>query len=167
MSADPTTDDSAVFAATATRPPGSLRATAENALVSTALTVMVALPLIEIVLRSFFHASLINTSMYVQHLTLLVGMAGGALAARDGRLLALSTATWLRGAWPARARWFSHVCAAAVSAGLCLAGAQFVLAERDGGQPFAGGVPLWVVQCVLPLGFGVIALRLLHQSAPD
>ncbi len=146
-------------------PPGGSFRAAENALVSAALAAMVALPLAEIVLRTFFHASLVNSGTVVQHLTLLVGMAGGALAARDGRLLALSTANWLHGRWRARVRWFSHAIAAAVSVTLCAAGAQFVAAEREGAQDFIRGIPLWTVQLVLPLGFGAIALRLLWQSA--
>jgi tripartite ATP-independent transporter DctM subunit len=71
----------------------------------------------------------------------------------------------LRGSWSARARWFSFTCAAAIAAALALAGWLFVSAEREGGQIFAAGVPLWVVQCILPVGFGVIALRLLYQAA--
>ena len=165
MSGETTMDATVAFAVPAENAPRGMLRSAENTLVTAALAAMVGLPLLEIVLRTFFHASLINTGTFVQHLTLLVGMAGGALAARDGRLLALSTATWLRGKWPARARWFSNTLAAAVSAVLCLAGVQFVVAERAGAQPFVASVPLWWVQCVLPLGFGLIALRLLHQTA--
>ena len=146
--------------------PRSRLIAAEDHVVAAALAAMVLLPLSEVVLRTFFHTGLFNTGTFVQHLTLAVGMAGGALAARDGRLLALSTVTWLRGAWLARARWFSFTCAAAIAAALALAGAQFVSAEREGAQIFALHVPLWVVQCILPVGFGVICLRLLYQAAP-
>jgi tripartite ATP-independent transporter DctM subunit len=166
MNAGPAIPGPVAVALPVTRPPDTWWAAAEQALIGGALTAMVVLPLAEIVLRTWFHSSLINTGMWVQHLTLFIGMAGGALAAREGRLLALSTATFLRGAWVDRARWFSQTCAATVSAGLALAGARFVIAERGGGQIFAAGIPLWVVQCVLPLGFGIIALRLLYQSAP-
>lgn len=138
---------------------------AENALVSAALAAMVALPLTEILLRTFFHASLVNSGTFVQHLTLLVGMAGGAIAARDRRLLALSTVNWLLGPWRARVHWFSHTCAAAVSVVLCVAACQFVAAEREGGQLLVPGLPVWTVQGMLPLGFALIAVRLLWQSA--
>jgi C4-dicarboxylate transporter DctM subunit len=166
MNAGPAISGPVAVALPVTRPPDTWWAAAEQALISAALTAMVVLPLAEIVLRTWFHASLINTGMWVQHLTLFVGMAGGALAAREGRLLALSTAAWLSGAWIDRARWFCQTCAATVSFGLGIAGARFVAAERGGGQFFAAGIPLWVVQGVLPRGFGVIALRLLHQAAP-
>ncbi len=166
MSVSPTLDGPVACAAPAPEAPSGVLRAAENALIVIALTAMVALPLIEIVLRTFFHASMVNTGTFVQHLTLFVGMAGGALATRDHRLLALATTQWLHGRWAARARWFSHTCAAAVSALLCVAGAQFVAAERGGGQIFAAGVPLWLVESILPVGFGVIALRLAYQAAP-
>ena len=139
---------------------------AEDHVVAAALAAMVLLPLTEVVLRTFFHTGLFNSGSFVQHLTLAVGMAGGALAAREGRLLSLSTTTWLRGSWPARARWLSFTVAAAISGALLLASWQFVSAEREGGQIFAAGVPFWVIQCILPIGFAVIALRLLYQAAP-
>jgi len=165
MNAAPSVATSIPFAVPPSGPRSRLIA-AEDHVVAAALAAMVLLPLSEVVLRTFFHTGLFNTGTFVQHLTLAVGMAGGALAARDGRLLALSTVTWLRGAWLARARWFSFTCAAAIAAALALAGAQFVSAEREGAQIFALRVPLWVVQCILPVGFGVICLRLLCQAAP-
>lgn len=167
MNAGPSVATSIPFTAPSERGPRPRLVALEDNLTAAALAVMVLLPLSEVVLRTFFHVGLFSSGRFVQHLTLFVGMAGGALAARDGRLLALSTVTWLRGAWPARARWFSFTCSAAITAALGLAGAQFVAAEREGAQLFAFGVPLWVVQCVLPLGFGVITLRLLHQAAPS
>src|SRR5438045_1206363 len=69
--------------------PGFLRL-GENLLVVIALAAMVLLPVVEILLRAIFKTGLSGSSLIVQHLTLIVGMLGGAIAARDGRLLALS-----------------------------------------------------------------------------
>jgi len=165
LSPESTLASPCALAADDTGTPAGIFRRLENALITAALGAMVALPLAEIALRTFFHSSLVNTGAWVQHLTLFVGMAGGALAAREDRLLALSASTWLRGRWRTRAQWLSHTIAAAVAVVLCVAGAQFVAAERDGAQEFAAGIPLWAVQCVLPLGFGLIALRQLHQAA--
>ena len=79
----------------------------ENLLMTLALTVMVALPVIEIILRAGWTAGLSGSSSIVQHLTLVVGMLGGALAAREGRLLSLSTATFLPESWKKHTQWFS------------------------------------------------------------
>ncbi|MBI5770996.1 MAG: TRAP transporter large permease subunit [Verrucomicrobia bacterium] len=153
------------------RPPhvgryGKILRAAEDWLVAAALGAMVALPLIELALRSLFHTGLAGSSTLVQHLSLFISLAGGALAARDGRLLAFSTLpTLLRGRWAAAARWFSHTIAATVAAALALASVHYVGVERAAGQPFLGGVPLWVIELVLPLGFAAIALRLAGHAA--
>jgi C4-dicarboxylate transporter DctM subunit len=137
----------------------------EELLIAGALAIMVALPLTEILLRSVFHTSLGNPGALVQHLTLFIGMAGSVLAARDDRLLTLATGNWLRGAWATRARWFSHSVAAAVAGALGVAGWQFAASEREAGQLFLPGLPLWIVLGVLPLGFAAVALRLLYHAA--
>src|SRR5439155_2780968 len=55
------------------------------------LSAMMLLPLTEIVLRRTLHAGIEGASIIVQHLGLVAGMLGGAIAAREGRMLALST----------------------------------------------------------------------------
>ena len=118
---------------------------AENLLITLALAVMVALPVLEIVLRAGWNTGLTGSSTLVQHLTLVVGMLGGALAARDGRLLSLSTATALLPArWKGRTNWFSQSFSAAISLLLCVASVQFVLAEKEGESVLLPGVPLWI-----------------------
>jgi len=139
---------------------------AEETIVALALAVMVALPLTEIFLRTVFHTGLGGSSTLVQHLTLFLSLAGSALATRDGRLLAFSTVpSMLRGAWAGAAHWFSHTITATVAFALTMASIQFVLIEREAGQPFLGGIARWVVELILPVGFGVIALRTAYHAA--
>jgi C4-dicarboxylate transporter DctM subunit len=137
---------------------------AENVIIAAALSAMILLPVADIIARGF-HSGITNTAGLVQHLTLVIGMAGGALAARDGRLLALSTASWLPFPWAERARSCSHAIAATTSSVLALAAIQFVEVERTAGQRFIGEIPLWVVQSVLPIGFAIIAVRLWLRTA--
>lgn len=139
--------------------------TAENSFVALALTAMVLLPLIDILLRKFFHGGLGSTAPIVQHLTLVVGMAGGALAARDRRLLALATTGWLKGNFAIGARWFSRTVAALVAVALAVASVRFVAAERPAGEILAVHIPVWIVQCVLPVGFALIGVRLFWQTS--
>lgn len=144
---------------------GKLRTSLEVLFLTLVLSALVVIPVLEIVLRTFLHASLGNASSFAQHLTLIISLAGGTLAARNGQLLALSTASWLRGPWPERARWFSGTVAATVSAALAIASVGFVDAERTEGAHVLAGIPLWIIQLVLPVGFGMIAWRLVFQSA--
>ncbi len=138
----------------------------ENALISLALAALVLLPLEEIILRKWFHSGLSGASLFQQHLTLFIGLLGGALAARDQRLLSLSTLTnFLPGRWRWYARIYSGVCAATISLFLCVAAAQLVQSEKEAGSILAYGIPIWTVQLVMPVAFGVIALRLLWFAA--
>jgi C4-dicarboxylate transporter DctM subunit len=138
----------------------------ENLLVSLALAALVLLPLVEIVLRKVFQTGISGATAFQQHLTLLIGLLGGALAARERRLLALSTLVdFLKGQGQVFARVFSGAFAAGISMFLCVAAAQLVQTEREAGKILAYGIPLWTIQLVMPLSFGVIALRLLWHAA--
>ena len=88
----------------------------ESFIVSLVLAAMVILPLTEIILRKVFHTGISGASAFLQHFTLLVGLLGGALAAREGRLLSLSTLTnLLKGRWKTSARLYSSSFAAAIT----------------------------------------------------
>jgi tripartite ATP-independent transporter DctM subunit len=129
---------------------------------------MVLLPLAEVPVRAVFRIGIPGSGPFVQHLTLWVGFLGAALAAREGRLLALATPTFLPEGGPRRAASiFSAAVGAAVSVLLCRASLAMVLEERSAGTMIAAGVPIWVGQLVLPVSFGLIALRLVWMASPS
>jgi len=129
---------------------------------------MVLLPLAEIPVRALFKIGIPGSGPFVQHLTLWVGFLGAALAARDGRLLALATASFLPEGWPRRAASIASAwVAGAVAVLLWRASLMMVLTERTAATQIAAGVPIWVGQLVLPVCFGLIALRLAWRAAPD
>jgi tripartite ATP-independent transporter DctM subunit len=138
----------------------------ENLLVSLPLAAMAALPIVEALLRSTLGVGIPGSGTIVQHLTLFVAMLGASVAARERRLLSLSTGI---GILPVRvqaaARAFSSGIAAAMTLLLCVAGYQLMELERDGGNMLVGPVPVWVAQAILPLGFGLVGVRLLWHAA--
>jgi len=137
----------------------------ENGLVVACLSFLILLPLTEILLRPF-KSGISGSIPFVQHLTLFIGMLGGALAARDNRLLALSTLTSFFKGWPQiAARVFSHAMASAITVFLLTASIRFLLTEKEGGRTLAYGIPIWVLQLVLPVGFGLVAIRLIWHAA--
>jgi tripartite ATP-independent transporter DctM subunit len=138
----------------------------ENAGVTAALMAMMLLPVADAVLRRITHVGITGAIVIVQQLTLIVGMLGGAIAARDGRLLALSALTTvLHGRVKTAVTIFSRSFATAVSAFLCVASLQFVQSEIPAGHVIAYGIKSWYVQLFLPIGFGVIAVRLWWHAA--
>jgi len=141
--------------------------TTENAVVSVALLAMVLIPLAESFLRRIFQLGIPASTALVQHMVLVVGMLGGAIAAREGRLLSLSTLgeTSFHGRWKTTSRIFTSGVSAAVTGFLCMASYQFVASERAGGQILAYRVSMWVVESVLPFGFAMIAIRILLRTS--
>ncbi len=142
-------------------------ARAEDLALTLVLAAMMVLPLLVVPLREI-GVQIKGQASIVQHLTLLAGMIGAAIAAREGRLLTLSSADLLtRGRWRTLARSGAAAVAATVTLMLAVASWRFVVSERAAGGTVAYGMPLWVVQLVLPVGFGLIALRLLWRSADN
>ncbi|HAM71184.1 MAG TPA: C4-dicarboxylate ABC transporter permease [Verrucomicrobiales bacterium] len=139
----------------------------ENLLTVVVLVAMMLLPVAEILLRATLKVGISGSSTIVQHLTLLTGMLGGAIAAREGRLLALSPAqALLKGRAKIWASVFSGGFASAISASLAVTGWEYVQAMRPLGKILVYGVPVWTIQLFLPLGFGLVAVRLLWHAAP-
>jgi C4-dicarboxylate transporter DctM subunit len=138
----------------------------ENWGVTVALLAMMLLPVVESILRKTLHTGISGAPLIVQQLTFIVGMLGGMVAARDGRLLALSALTSvLHGRLKDWVTVFSQSFASAVAAFLCVASAQFVRSELQTADIIAYGVKRWHVELLLPFGFAVIAARLWWHAA--
>lgn len=138
---------------------------AENGLVVFLLAALTILPLAEVILRKTASFGITGSSAFIQHFTLLIGVVGGAIAARDRRLLSLSTlADRLPGGWKAAAATFANGLGAAISALLSLAAWKWVEVE-PADKVLAYGIPVRAFQWFLPAGFGVVALRLCWASA--
>ncbi len=142
--------------------------TSEDLLLTLSLGAIILLPLIEAVLRKTLHIGISGASAITQHLCLIIAMLGGAVAARQRRLLSLGAPqSLLKGKAQSFGIMISSSCAATVALYLAIAGCQFVSFERESGAILAYGIPIWFVQLVLPLGFAVITLRLLWNSSDN
>src|SRR5207249_4925079 len=115
----------------------------------------IVIPLAEVVLRKFTSVGIKGSSAIVQHLCLIVGTIGAAIAARHNRLLSLSS---LGGMLKGRANTIAGVTAGGIAFGITTllgaGSARFVVAEREAGQVLVYGIPIWCVQLVLPIAFG-------------
>ncbi|WP_084612656.1 TRAP transporter large permease subunit [Pseudogulbenkiania sp. MAI-1] len=139
----------------------------EDWMLALVLGMMALLPAAELLLRATFDTGVFGVAAITQHLGLVVGMLGGAVAARQGQLLAASTLLFLL---PPRlqagAHRFAGLVAAAVCTVLAVAGAEFVFAERLAAKTLAYGVPVWVIELAMPAGFAWIGWRLIGAAAP-
>lgn len=135
---------------------------ADDALASLALMAMVLIPAIEIALRPLLGRGIDNAPVLVQHLGLVMTMAGALAAERHGHLTTLgsSLAAWGGAAW----RRGLHVFANGVSALLCgvlaLASGRFVASEIAAPHVLAYGLPTWCLQAAMPVGFALLGAKL-------
>lgn len=137
----------------------------EDGVLAITLFAMIALPLGEAFVRRVFHTGIPGSAAVVQHLTLLIGVLGAAVASREGRLLSLSSAGFLRGWARGAAALFSGTVASSVAVLLAVAAWGFVLSQRAAGALLVYGIPQWVVLLVLPAGFVAVAVRLWWRSS--
>ncbi len=139
----------------------------DESLASAALGMMLLIPLLEIVLRPVFGQGIENAPLLVQHLGLVLAMAGALLAERGGHLSSLGSG--LAGAQNPALRLSAEVFARASSALLCGMLAQacwtFVASEMAAPRDLAYGIPGWLVQLTMPLGFGLLGLRIAARLA--
>jgi len=129
------------------------------------LLAMAVLPLLEIVGRRAWRTGIPGSNALVQHATLWIGCLGGAIAARDDRLLSLGR---LADRFPKPYRTVLSGFSAAVSAALSLllawSGVQLVRAEWTDPHYVVPFLPLWVAEGVIPAGFALIAWRILRGA---
>ncbi len=131
-----------------------------------ALIGMALIPMIEMVLRPFHGQGIDNAPVVVQHLGLLVAMMGAVAAQRHGQLSSLGLATHSRPSVQMGFRIFSQIGGAVLSGMLCAASWTLVASEMASAPALAYGLPLWWVQAFLPLGFGILALKMGWQGMP-
>lgn len=126
------------------------------------LSSMILLAVAKIVLRNAADSSIVWADPFLSVAVLWIGLLGAMIAARDNSHIAIDVATRYLPEKLARA---SAALIALFTAGVCSLLAwhagRFVRDEMEmGGAAFAQ-VPAWVCEIILPIAFGLIALRYL------
>ncbi len=134
----------------------------DDALSGLALALMMLMPLLEVALRALLGRGVDNASVLVQHLGLLLAMFGAVAAERQGHLTTLGSSLQRLGGptLQAAVNLFAQACAALICGVLALASWRFVASEMPAAQPLSYGVPIWWVQAAMPLGFGLLGVKL-------
>ncbi len=141
-------------------------ANTENWTITLALTIMMILPLAEIVVRKIFGTTIRGSATYVQHMTLIVGTLGGAIAAREDRLLRIAILdTILKGRIRATTHLIHCFVAAAVTVFLTVAAVEFLSNEIEFTKAISYGIEEWMLKAFLPVGFALVAIRILWYAS--
>jgi TRAP-type C4-dicarboxylate transport system permease small subunit len=140
----------------------------EDAVSTVAVTGIILLPLVAVMLRRLFGTEISFAVPFTKHLTLVVGLVGAAIAAREGRLLTIATGTMLP---EGRARRVAAVFVAfvgtLVTALLFVGALQMLDVHREAGREIALGIPLWFADVVFVVAFTLIAARMAWNASPS
>lgn len=127
---------------------------------------MALLPLSEVLVRKVYPSGIPGAAVWVQHLALWVGFLGAAIAARRGELLSLTAGAKLLDSRGKRAvDVFVAGVGVAVATVLTYGSLELVAVEREGGRALAFGVPVWVAESIMPVGFFLIGFRLMWRAS--
>jgi C4-dicarboxylate transporter DctM subunit len=139
----------------------------EDAIAMAAALGIMILPLSEVVLRRFLNTGVPGAAPFTSHLTLVVGLVGASIAARDGKLLALATGTMLPdGRQRHVARILATFVGALVTTILAVSGFRLVEVHYAAAKEIAVGVPVWIADLAFPIAFALIAIRLVWKCSP-
>ncbi|MBD3237150.1 MAG: TRAP transporter small permease subunit [Candidatus Eisenbacteria bacterium] len=141
----------------------------EQILLSLLLLGMLALAVLQILLRNFFSTGLIWIEPLARHLVLWIGFAGAVVAAGQLRHIQMDVLSRLL---PERGRlWMlrlTTMIAGLVCAVLARAAGLYLLDEAAFGSTGFLGIPTWVLTSVIFVGFAVIAARFASRALdPD
>ena len=147
----------------------------EDGLIVLILLVMIGLAVYQIILRNVFSSSLVWVEPLLQNSVLWIGLLGAMIASRRDEHIRIDLInSWLK---PSARRWLAMVVdlfTCAVCAVVAWHSMLFLFDEmRQGGNAFPG-VPSWMLQAMIPIGFSVISVRylimffldLLHMRPP-
>jgi len=141
-----------------------LRVTAlvEDALLVLILAVMVILSATQIILRNLFDGAILWADPMLRVGVLWVGMIGAMVATRSDKQISVDAVSrFLPTLWKGRVRVITDLFTAVVSAVVAWSALRLVLDDRAAGGTAVAFVPVWACEAILPVAFGVIAVRYL------
>ncbi|TFH02031.1 MAG: TRAP transporter small permease [Calditrichales bacterium] len=141
---------------------------AESAVLVLVLVIMVVLSFLQVILRNLFDQGILWGDIFLRHLVLWVGFLGASLATREKKHINIDLFNRFLSE---RGKAVSLVITSLFSAFVCVvltdASWTFVLDEKMIGTTVFEDIPSWYFQVIIPIGFLLMALRFLVQSAEN
>jgi TRAP-type C4-dicarboxylate transport system permease small subunit len=132
----------------------------EDAVLVIILGSMILLAAAQIVMRNFFDFGFIWSDEALRMMVLWIALAGAVAASRNDRHINVAV---LDRFLPARVKSLVKILVNGFTAAICGLVAwhsvKFVLTSREFGDLLMGGIPAWIPQLILPVGFGLICYR--------
>ena len=144
---------------------GRLLERIENGVIAVLVLAMVLLAGAQILLRNLFGTGIDWGDPLLRAMVLWAAMLGALAAARDDKHIGLDLIThFVHGRMKRVFRFIALVFAALVSAAMAWYGASLVMLDYTSATIAFARVPSWCIEMILPIGFGLLALRLLTHA---
>ena len=132
----------------------------EDIFLALLLGAMVVLAPLQIFLRNFFDAGIAWIDPLLRVLLLWVGLMGAVAASRSDRHIRIDAASKiLPGKLASVLGLVTSVFTAGVSATVAWHSGRFVVDEWEFESTAFSGIPAWMLESVIPVAFGLIAIR--------
>lgn len=137
----------------------------ENAFLALLLLAMISLSFLQVVLRNVADTGFVWIDPLLRHLLLWIGFLGALLATRTGRHISIDA---LSRVLPAHVLRFTGIASNLLAFVVCLliSNACFKLIREEGLAGTLGflGIPIWVLQLIMPIASFAMAVRFLERA---
>jgi TRAP-type C4-dicarboxylate transport system permease small subunit len=132
----------------------------EQRLLVILLSLMILIAFFQIVLRNLFDTGLAWGDPLVRNLVLWVSFIGAALATKEGKHISIDVVSrWMPPRGKILLQAITDLFSAFICALLTFAALKFIKNEAQMGGVTFLGIPLWIPEIILPITFGLMALR--------
>ena len=140
----------------------------EQASICVLLSIMIIVAFLQIVLRNIFATGIAWADPLVRNLVLWVGFVGAAIATREGRHITINAIPqWMPPQGKAVIGIITNVFSLFICGLLTFAAVKFIRNEALMGGVTLLGIPAWVPQIILPITFGLMAIRFGFRSLQE
>lgn len=137
----------------------------EESLLALMLGLMIILATTQIFMRNLWGAGIDWSDPLLRVLVLWLGLLGAMAATRDGNHIKIDLLSKLLPATATRFLTpFTNFVSATICAIVCYHAARFVIMEHADGAIAFAAVPAWLCEIIIPIGFGLMALRFLTDA---
>ena len=132
----------------------------EDGLLAILLSLMIVLASSQIILRNLFEIGFSWADPMLRILVLWLGLLGALAASRDNKHISIDILSrFLPRRAQAGAQAVTHLFTAIVAGVVSYHGARFVALDLETQTVGIAGLPAWILELIIPVAFGLIALR--------
>jgi len=140
----------------------------EDSILALLLLAMILLATTQIFLRNFFDSGIIWADPLLRVMVLWLGLLGALAATRENKHITIDLLTrFISESMRYVVKGFTNLFSAVIASILAYHSMRFVIMEYEAQSKAFSGISAWILELILPIAFGLIALRFMIHFAID